>query len=57
MQYKEDMFANNDSFDGCAGLEDCDTYEMWLDFDNRLKAKYGDGYVKSDTYIAIDEND
>lgn len=57
MSYKKEMLDNHDSFDGCAGLEDCDTYEMWLDFDNRLKAKYGDGYVKSDTYIAIDEND
>lgn len=57
MSYREEMFNNHDSFDGCAGLEDCDTYEMWLDFDNRLKAKYGDGFIKSDTYIAVDEND
>ena len=40
MSYKKEMLDNHDSFDGCAGLEDCDTYEMWLDFDNRLKAKY-----------------
>ena len=26
MQYKEDMLANNDSFDGCAGLEERKKY-------------------------------
>ena len=57
MSYKTEMFDNHDSFDGCAGLEECDTYEKWLDFDNRLKAKYGDSYVRSDTYIAVDESD
>ena len=26
MQYKDDMLANNDSFDGCAGLEEVDSF-------------------------------
>ena len=30
MQYKEDMLANNDSFDGCAGLEEVDSLPSGL---------------------------
>ena len=32
MQYKEDMLANNDSFDGCAGLEEVNSFTEWIDF-------------------------
>ena len=45
MQYKEDMLANNDSFDGCAGLEEVNSFTEWIDFQNRLKRKYGERYV------------
>lgn len=45
MQYKEEMLANNDSFDGCAGLEEVDSFLEWIDFENRLNRKYGEGYV------------
>lgn len=31
MQYKEDMLANNDSFDGCADLEEVISYTEWID--------------------------
>ena len=48
MQYKDDMLANNDSFDGCAGLEEVDSFTEWIDFENRLKRKYGEGYVPSE---------
>ena len=41
MHYKQEMLANNDSLDGCAGLEDTDSFDEWIDFDNRLKKKYG----------------
>lgn len=40
MHYKQEMLANNDSLDGCAGLEDTDSFDEWIDFDNRLKKKY-----------------
>lgn len=53
MDYKEAFIKNNDSFDGCAGLEDVKTYEEWLDFDGRLSKKYGTSYVPSDVYLAI----
>lgn len=33
MQYKEDMLANNDSFDGCAGLEEVTSLSDWIDFE------------------------
>ena len=57
MQYKEDMTANNDSFDGCAGLEDVETFSEWIDFENRLKRKYGEGYVPSEVFLAVRMDD
>ena len=53
MQYKKDMIANNDSFDGCAGLEDVDTFSEWIDFENRLKGRYGKGYVPSEVFLGV----
>ena len=53
MQYKEDMFANNDSFDGCAGLEEVNSFTEWIDFENRLKRKYGEGYVPSEVFLGV----
>ncbi len=34
MAYRETFLRNNDSFDGCSGLEDVETYEEWLDFES-----------------------
>ena len=53
MRYKEDMLANNDSFDGCAGLEEVSSFSEWIDFENRLKRKYGEGYVPSEVYLGV----
>lgn len=53
MQYKEDMLANNDSFDGCAGLEEVNSFIEWIDFENRLKRKYGKGYVPSEVFLGV----
>ena len=53
MQYKDDMLANNDSFDGCAGLEEVDSFTEWIDFENRLKRKYGEGYVPSEVLWGV----
>lgn len=53
MQYKDDMLANNDSFDGCAGLEEVDSFTEWIDFENRLKRKYGEGYVPSEVFLEV----
>jgi predicted acetyltransferase len=57
MEYKKIFLENKESFDGCAGLEECNTYEEWLDFDNRLSRKYGESYVPSDVYLAIRKSD
>ena len=53
MQYKEDMLANNDSFDGCAGLEEVNSFTEWIDFENRLKRIYGEGYVPSEVFLGV----
>ena len=53
MQYKDAMFENVDSFDGCAGLEETATFSEWIDFENRLKKKYGEGYVPSEVFLAV----
>ena len=53
MQYKEDMLANNDSVDGCAGLEEVNSFTEWIDFENRLKRKYGEGYVPSEVLLGV----
>lgn len=57
MAYRDAMLASHDSFDGCAGLEDCASYEEWADFENRLKRRYGEGYVPSDVYLAVRAED
>ncbi len=53
MQYKKEMTENNDSFDGCAGLEEVDTFLEWIDFEGRLKIKYGENYVKSEVFLGV----
>lgn len=57
MQYKEAMSANHDSFDGCAGLEKVSSFSEWIDFENRLKKKYGDRYVPSEVFLCVREED
>ena len=53
MEYRKIFLENDESFDGCAGLEECKTFEEWVDFDNRLSKKYGKNYVPSFVYLAI----
>ena len=53
MNYRKIFLENNESFDGCSGLEECETYEEWLDFENRLSKKYQKNYVQSTVYLAI----
>ena len=57
MKYRKIFLENEESFDGCAGLEECNTYEEWLDFENRLSKKYGENYVPSDAYSAVRKSD
>ncbi len=57
MSYKEEMLKNGDSFDGCAGLEDVVSFDEWIDFERRLRKKYGAGYVASEVFLAVRKND
>ena len=57
MNYRKVFLENDESFDGCSGLEECETYEEWIDFDNRLSKKYGKGYTPSTVYLAIRKSD
>lgn len=53
MQYKEEMLQNHDSLDGCAGLETVSSFSEWIDFENRLRKRYGEGYVPSEVFLAV----
>jgi predicted acetyltransferase len=57
LQYRDTMLANGDSLDGCADLGNCRSFSEWIDFENRLKATYGEGYVPSEVYLAIRSED
>ena len=57
LQYRDTMLANGDSLDGCADLGNCRSFSEWIDFENRLKATYGEGYVPSKVYLAIRSED
>ena len=48
---------NDDSFDGCAGLEDCTSFDEWIRFEERLRAKFKEGYVPSEVFLAVREMD
>ena len=57
MAFKAALHTANEGFDGCAGLQDVDNFAHWADFENRLKKKYGDGYVPSEVFLAVRESD
>lgn len=57
LAYKREMEEHHVSFDGCAGHENTETVQKWLDFETRLKAQYQAGYVPSQVYLYVDEND
>lgn len=57
MLYKEEMLQNGDSFDGCAGLEDVQSFDEWMDFERRLKEKYKNSYVPSAVFLAVRKED
>lgn len=57
MRYREEMLSHNDRFDGCAGLEEVGSFSEWIDFEGRLKRKYGEGYVPSEVFLAVRTED
>ena len=53
MLLRKTFLDNDESFAGCAGLEECETYEEWIDFDRRLSEKYKESFTLSTVYLAI----
>lgn len=53
MAYKVEMLASGDSFDGCNGLNQAETYEEWLGFLDHPRK----GYVPSHTWLAVRKSD
>lgn len=53
MNFRKILLEEGETFDGCAGLEDVNTFEEWIDFEDRLIKRYGDNYVPSTVYLAI----
>lgn len=54
MAYKSEMLESGDSFDGCNGLNEVETYEEWLDFRGREERK---GWQPSHTWLAVRKSD
>ena len=54
MAFKVEMLEHADSFDGCSGLNEVDTYEEWLDFRGREERK---GWSPSHTFLTIRRSD
>ena len=57
MEFRDVLKKNGEEFDGCAGLEDCASYEEWIRFEERLRVKYKEGYVPSEVFLAVRETD
>lgn len=59
MAFREDILKSDDTdpFAGCAGLENTESYTEWLNFDERLRRVYGEGYVPSEVFLGIRKRD
>ena len=54
MAYRAAFLQSGDSLDGCAGLEETESYADWLDFEGRFAKK---NYVPSTVCLAVREED
>ena len=57
MAFRDELLQNNESFDGCAGLENVQSFDEWINFEARLKAMYKSSYVPSEVFLAIRQKD
>ena len=57
MNLRKEFLDNNEGFDGCAKLEETESYEEWINFEERLQKIYRDSYVPSTVYLAIRKKD
>ena len=53
MRFREELISSGEPFDGCAGLEETESFDEWIDFDNRLRRKYGEGYAPSEVFLCV----
>ena len=57
MDYKKIFIQEKQEFHGCAGLEECQTYDEWINFHERLSKKFGASYVPSTTMLGVRKDD
>ncbi len=53
MRLREEMLANHDGFDGCAGLKKVNSFAEWMDFEGRSKP----GIAPSEVFLGIRTED
>lgn len=53
MNYRKTFLEKGENLSGCALLEDCKSFEEWVDFESRLSKEYGEDYVPSTVYLAV----
>ena len=51
LAYKREMEEHHVSFDGCAGHENTETVQKWLDFEILLKAQYQAVFSMTRTWL------
>ena len=57
MEYKKVLQENNESFNGCALLDECKTFDEWMNFEDRFLEKYKEDYVPSIIYLLVRKSD
>ena len=57
MNLRKDFLEKGEEFHGCSGLEECENYEDWLDFEGRHSKKYGDDYTPNSLFLGIRKSD
>jgi predicted acetyltransferase len=57
MELRQPLRAAGEPIDGCAGLETCESYAEWLQFDRRSKQAYGEGWVPSTVFLGLRRGD
>lgn len=57
MNIKRQFLENNEEFSGCSGLEECDTYEEWTNFEERLRNKYKEKFTPVQVFLAVRKQD
>lgn len=57
MKFRKEFLEAGEAFHGCSGLEECENYEDWLDFEGRLSKKYGKDYTPNTLFLGVRKSD